>query len=59
MTASPRISTPKRAAARAGVTPKTIIEWASRYGLGNKVGGRWRIDLDRLETLIKGDADGR
>ena len=40
------------AAARAGVTRMTITHWCYRYGIGTKVGGRWRIDPFKLNRMI-------
>lgn len=45
-------TTPQRAAGIAGVTPMTIVRWCSQYGIGHKVGGRWRVSLEGLEQLL-------
>lgn len=46
------------AAARAKRTPQGILVWLrpDRYGsaLGVKVGGRWRIYADALDTILEG-----
>ncbi len=44
------------AAQRAEVTSSTIILWCHRYGIGRKVGGRYRIDPDALAKLLTGEA---
>lgn len=32
----------------------TMVRWAKKYKIGIKVGGRWKIDPDKLALLIKG-----
>lgn len=44
------------AAEKAEVTPSTIVAWCQRYGIGRKVGGRWRVDRDALAALLSGDS---
>lgn len=37
----------------------TLINWIQNYKIGKKVGGRWRIDKQKLiEMLEKGNPDG-
>jgi hypothetical protein len=38
-----------------GVSNVTIIEWCKKYRIGIKVGGRWRVDIDKLALLLKGN----
>ena len=45
---------PKQAAARAGVTPGTILRWIARFGIGRRVAGRYVVDRARLEALLAG-----
>jgi len=40
------------------VTRVTIINWAKKRGVGRKVGGRWYIDKDKLQKVLKGVDDG-
>jgi hypothetical protein len=48
--------TPLEAAKRASIAaPSTIRYWCERYGIGRKVAGRWRIDPDRLNALLRGE----
>jgi len=45
----------------AGITVSlpTLIKWIDNYGLGNKLGGRWRINKNKLiEMLKEGNPDG-
>lgn len=45
---------------RAGVSRPTIIAWCREYGIGFKVGGRWRVDGAKLNDLLKsGSCDGK
>lgn len=44
------------AAEKAEVTSSTIQAWCQRYGIGRKVGGRWRVDPDGLAKVLAGDA---
>jgi hypothetical protein len=37
-----------------GVTKVTIITWCKKYKIGRKVGGRWKVDPDKLTLLLKG-----
>jgi hypothetical protein len=39
----------------AGVTKMTIIKWCKDFGIGEKIGGNWRIDKDKLKKILKGD----
>jgi hypothetical protein len=52
---TPWISVPI-AAEKAEVTPSTIIAWCQRYGIGRKVGGRWRVDREALAALLSGQS---
>ena len=36
------------------VTRVTIITWVKKYGLGKKLGGRFRIDKIKLMDFLKG-----
>lgn len=47
----------KKAAAEAQVTEPTIINWCVRYGIGRKVGGRWRVSPSLLSKMLAGDAE--
>ena len=42
-----------QAAALAKKHPDTMKEYAERYGLGEKIGGRWSFDLDLVATFFK------
>jgi hypothetical protein len=44
------------AAQTADVQPSTVIAWCRRYGIGRKVGGRWRVDPDALAAILAGEA---
>ncbi len=46
------------AAKEANVCKATIVNWCLRYGAGQKVGGRWRIDRDSLHGILLGNAQG-
>lgn len=36
-----------------------IVEWVKRYGLGVKVGGRWKVDKEKfINFLEKGTYEG-
>lgn len=53
------IDTPE-AARRANRSTQTVRRWASRYGLGRKIAGRFVIDATALDQLLAGQAhDGR
>ena len=45
---------PKQAAGRAGVTSGTILRWIARFGIGRRIGGRYYVDIRRLEALVAG-----
>lgn len=47
------IDTPE-AARRAKVSTQTVRRWASRYGLGRKIAGRFVIDAAALDNLLAG-----
>lgn len=42
------------AARVAEVTPPTVIAWCTRFGIGRRVGTRWRIDAGKLHSLLSG-----
>ena len=43
------------AAHQADVHCNTILCWIEKYpGLARKVGGRWRLDPDRLQRILDG-----
>lgn len=44
------------AAEKAEVTPSTIVAWCRRYGIGRKIGGRYRVDCDALAALLAGES---
>jgi hypothetical protein len=47
--------TTSKAAQQAAVAPSTIHFWLAKYpDLGRKVGGRWRLDPDRLQRILDG-----
>lgn len=32
----------------------TIVDWCKRYGIGLKIGGRWKIDKQKFEQMLAG-----
>ena len=45
------------AAQEAEVTDRTIRTWLRRDpSLGRRIGGRWRVDADRLQPILDGSA---
>lgn len=53
---SPIFDLPLRDAAQAAqVTPQTVINWAlgGDTDLALKVGGRWRVNAERLSAIIR------
>ena len=47
--------TTSKAAQEAAVAHSTIHFWIGKYpGLACKVGGRWRLDPDRLQRILDG-----
>src|SRR4051794_5659618 len=40
----------------AGVSANTIKTWATVYGIGLKVGGRFRINPTELDKVLRGEA---
>lgn len=45
------------AAQDAEVNERTILNWVRRDPtLGRKIGGRWRVDPDRLQRILDGTA---
>ena len=47
--------TTRQAKDRAGVTMATIENWCKRYSIGIKVGGTYRVDPDKLDSLLRGE----
>ena len=45
----------REASRRADVNLRTMVDWAGRYNLGRKIGGRWRIDPEALAGLLQGN----
>ena len=43
------------AAKKAQVCIHTVRYWCQKYGIGHKVGGRYRVDRERLEALLSGN----
>jgi hypothetical protein len=43
----------KDAAVQAEVTEPTMINWCRRYGIGIKVGGRWRVNPLQLKKMLE------
>jgi hypothetical protein len=43
----------KEAAVQAEVTEPTMINWCRRYGIGIKVGGRWRVNPLQLKKMLE------
>lgn len=50
----PSFITIREAARLARISPRTMQRWASRYGLGRRVGGQWRIDPTALNAFLQG-----
>ena len=48
----------KEAAIKADVTEATVINWCRSYGIGVKVGGRWRVSPSLLNQMLTGDLAG-
>lgn len=46
--------TPTKAAELAGVTRQSVNHWCERYGIGRKVGGRWRVNSTALDHMLHG-----
>lgn len=46
--------TPEEASVIAEVSSATIRTWCDIYGIGIKVGGRWKVFPDRLEKFMQG-----
>ncbi len=38
-----------------GITLPTMILWANKKGLGRKLGGRWKIDRQKLLDYLKSE----
>jgi hypothetical protein len=47
------------AARRAEVTPECVGKWVRQYGIGRKIAGRLRIDVEALARLLAGEPTGR
>jgi len=47
------ITAPQAAKATSFSKP-TIIEWCRKYHIGMKVGGRWYVNVDKLNLIIRG-----
>ncbi len=45
----------QEAAFRAGRSENTLATWCRRFGLGQRVGGRWVVDPVRLDAFRAGD----
>lgn len=39
----------------APISRQTVINWVSEYDLGRKIGGRWRVDKNRLMNFLQGE----
>lgn len=48
--------TPRTIAKQFGVTTSTARNWCKKYGIGLKVGGRWRIDKTKLSKIVSSEA---
>ncbi|WP_267359841.1 MULTISPECIES: helix-turn-helix domain-containing protein [unclassified Methylobacterium] len=48
----PDLLTVAQAAARAGRHVDTITRWCRERGVGKKYGGRWRVSIRRLNTIL-------
>lgn len=46
------------AAIEAGVSDETMRNWCRRYGIGHKVGGRYRVILPKLRAMLNPAPDG-
>jgi excisionase family DNA binding protein len=46
--------TPKEASKLGKVSTATIYNWCSKYGIGFKVGGRWKIKKTELLNMQEG-----
>ena len=46
---------PHLAAKQADRTAETIRQWASIYGLGRRIGGRWMLSRIALAMFLEGD----
>lgn len=42
------------AAGLTGLTKVTLITYCKKYKIGMKVGGRWKVNPDKLALLLKG-----
>lgn len=38
-----------------GVSLPTMIAWVEKYKLGRRLGGRWKIDKEKLTKFLEGD----
>ena len=37
----------------------TVVDWCRRYGLGLKIGGRWKVDKEKFERMLTGGFNDR
>jgi hypothetical protein len=44
------------ASKRAAVSENTIKNWVNSYGIGIKVGGRYRVITEKLDEVLRGEA---
>ncbi|MFW9871915.1 MAG: helix-turn-helix domain-containing protein [Candidatus Thorarchaeota archaeon] len=42
-----------------GISRPTITSWCERYKIGKKIGGRWYVNPDKLNLLLKGALKGQ
>ncbi|MCP4763004.1 MAG: helix-turn-helix domain-containing protein [archaeon] len=40
---------------KAGVSRPTLIRWCMDLGIGLKIGGRWKVNEDKLDEVLKGE----
>lgn len=43
---------PAELAEQYDISTRTAVRWVPVYGLGRKIGGRWRIDPDRARQCL-------
>jgi hypothetical protein len=54
----PEIITPQQAAAIAGRSIRTILNWCNEFGIGRRIGGgKWAISHPALLMLLDGNQD--
>ena len=49
-----KLITPQDAVLRAGVDVSTIHRWCKEFGIGIKCGGRWKVDVNKLNLVLSG-----